>query len=126
MSIIGPLLLFGMIVVGALIMIVVLILMLLQFKIKQKTRIISRVEDEAIARLKQLRQKAGDQGNHISLVLLNQWTEGELNDEFLDHRVAGEWKQHLACCPECREMVEFCRGERKQKAMKKLDKELKN
>lgn len=123
---IRAIILFIMFVAVAVMLIVGVVLILFQFKSQQKTRIMSRAEDDAITRLKQIRQKADDIGNHISLVMLNQWAEGKLDVEFLDYQVAGEWKQHLACCPECREMIEFCREERNQKAMKKLNKELKN
>lgn len=117
---IRTIILFIIFVAMVVLMIVGVVLILFQFKSQQKTRIMSGAEDDAIILLKRIRPKTADKENHISRVMLKDWTEGKLGVEFLDCQVAGEWKQHLAGCPECREMIEFCRGERNKKTIKEL------
>lgn len=97
-----------------------------KLKKQQQMMAIARTEAEALPLLKKLRHTAPDKQDHISFAAVNDWAEGKMDGEFLDRQLTGPWKHHVACCPECREMIEFFRAERHRKTMKELNKELRN
>ena len=54
------------------------------------------------------------EGKHLSVVVLDQWADGEQNEEFLDEYLS--WNsEHLAQCARCVENVAFYKAKHQKK-----------
>ncbi len=50
--------------------------------------------------------------DHLSMMAMGEWADGERPADWLDSQLAGPWKEHYDQCTKCRENVEFYRAAR--------------
>lgn len=118
MSLIGPLLLLGMIVGAGFI--------LIKLHKEKRKRMLVKADSSALDRLTPLRRAHWEKQPHISYKDITEWAEGKLDGDFLDRMLAGEWRLHVDACTSCQEIIEYFRAERKKKTMSELNEGLQN
>ena len=116
------------IIITILIMIMIggLLLVRREFNQFRLAKALAHAEVDTDTRLNKIRQDYWSKTDHISYTLITRWADGEMENNFLERKLAGEWKFHVQNCPECQEIIKFCRIERDKKTAKEHEKELQN
>jgi len=102
------------------------VLLFRKLKKQQTKKILAKTDGDAIVRIDKFKNEYWAGKPHISYREVSEWADGKLDGDFVDRKLAGEWRRHVEACNECREIIAFCREERYKKTIKELQEGLQN